>query len=464
MGSSPERLKCPDTCFVALTVHLQGGNKTMFNRKLSTLAAVVFLSALPVVASASTARLEGMTLPGDYTSDYTSIYSWPATITGLGNLVYGELGSTTASTSDKAMGAVLPNMWDGKYGVWAIHLRQMTPSLGQGDTQTNPAPGSAGFDPNSNGNQSFDLGWGKKSGKSAFGVTLTRSFNSFKDEIPGTTTLFERDGAVGMNLNGTLARNIFGIGVGASTEWNENTTVEGSILWQTRSFEGSRTGAVPFKYEDNGGANYMLAVRAMHKCTPTMTVVPVFKYYAYDLSNKGTGAVGAANLGTFDNTAKGWQAGVAGNWAIGSNDLFVLGGTFAQNKLDQQQDLFGVATATGLNDTLTATETLTPQVFMALETQVNSWLTLRFGANKAAWRNAKVEGYTGAGTTHTAQTLTLKDSPFAMATGAGVKLGSLKFDAVLASSFFNDPFSDLINGRNNGSTTPFTKVTATYNW
>lgn len=446
----------------------------MFNRKLLILAATALLS-LPVVAQASTSRLEGMLLPGDYTSDYTTIYSWPASITGLGNLVYGELGNLNTSSSDLAMGAVLPNLWDGRYGVWAIHLRQMTPALGQGDISSNVNPGAGGIDPNTNGNQSFDLGWGKKIGKNSWGLVLNRSYNSFEDEFPGTTWTFKQDNAIneGTGYNaGTLHRNIFGVGAGISMEMSEQTTVEGSVLWQTRTYENGHGGTGAFKFEDNGGANYMIGVRAMHKCAPNVVVVPVLKYYAFDLSSKATGAIAQ----TFDNTAKGWQVGAAGNWAIGSNDMFVLGLTFAQNKLDQQQDLFGVATFSNnlsnapgaFNDTLTATETLTPQVFMALETQVNSWLTLRFGVNKAAWRSVKVEGYTdevvaGVYTTHT-ETLTLKDSPFAMATGAGVKLGSLKFDAVLASGFFNDPFSDLLGGNNSTTSTPFTKVSATYNW
>jgi hypothetical protein len=431
----------------------------MFNRKLSTLAVVACLSLLPVVAQASTARLEGMTLPGDYTMDYTAIYSWPASITGLGNLVYGELGDTRGSSTERAMGAVLPNLFDGKYGVWSLHLRETTPALGQGDGgNTNPGT-DFGNDPNTNNNQAFDIGWGKKSGKSAIGITLNRSFYSFKDEIPGTTLLEEHD--LGTD---NLHRNIFGIGVGASTEWSENATIEASILWQTRSYEESVTGAGAGKLEDDGGGNYLLAVRAMHKCTPNMTIVPVFKYYSFDLSQKGSGAVPAAELGSWSNTIKGWQAGVAGNWAIGSNDLFVLGATFAQNKVDQEQAIFFLPGAGGLNDTLTATETMAPMVFMALETQVNNWLTLRFGANKTAWHTLKYEGYTGAGTTHVDETRTWKDSPFTMSTGACVKLGSLKFDTVLADGFFNNPIGDLMAGENSTTDAPFAKVSATYNW
>ncbi len=444
----------------------------MSNRKLSILAAAVFLTLLPVVAFASTGRLEGMTLSGDYTNDYTNIYQWPSTIVGTGNLVYGEMGNLNVAGGDLAMGAVLPNLWDGKYGVWAIHLRQWTPQAGQGDMTSNPNPGNGGFDPNSNANQSFDLGWGIKSGKNALGLTLSRSYNAFTDEFPGVTWTFKQDNAINENVgfNGDLHRNIFGVGVGGSMETGPKTTLEGAVLWQARSYENSRTGTAAFSYEDNGGSNYVLALRAIHQCTPTMSIIPVFKYYAYDLSNKLSAA--GSPTETYNNTAKGWQAGAAGNWTIGTNDLFVLGATFAQNKLDQQQDLFGVAAfANGYSfapgaysDTLIATETLTPNVFMALETQVNSWLTLRMGANKGAWRNVKVDGHSGVGTGSVSDVLTLKDSPFGMAMGAGVKLGTLKFDAVLANGFFNNPFSDLVGGNTSGTRTPFTKVSATYAW
>lgn len=443
----------------------------MFNRKLSILAAVAFLSLLPVVASASTGRLEGMNLPGDYTSDYTSIYSWPSSITGLGNLVYGELG--TIGSSDLSMGAVLPNLWDGKYGVWALHLRQTTPGIGQGDTWSTANPGFAGYDPNSNSNQAFDLGWGMKSGKHAFGLQLSRSFNSLEDELPGTTWTFEQNGALFENTGtgaGNLARNIFGVGVGVGLEMSEKTMVEGTVLYQMRSFENGHTGTGAFKYSDDGGANYLVSLRATHKCTANMTMMPVFKYYAFDLSNKYA-PTGSPSV-THENTVKGWQVGAAGNWTIGSNDLFVLGATVAQNKLDQQEDLFGVQNfadglsfgANAYNDTLTATETMMPELFMALETQVNGWLTLRFGANKVAFHTVKVDGHNGTGTAKVADVLTLRDSPFGMAAGAGVKLGSLKFDAVLTNNFYNDPFGTVLQADNSNFGSPFTKVSATYNW
>jgi len=443
----------------------------MFNRKLSIIAVVAFLSLLPVVAFASTGRLAGMALPGDYTSDYTSIYSWPSTITGLGNLVYGEMG--TVGSSDLAMGAVLPNLWEGKYGVWGLHLRQLTPPLGQGSQGSAANPGFGGGDPNTNSNQAFDLDWGIKSGKHSFGLQLAKSNNSLEDELPGTTYTFKQNNALNENYgtaNGNLGRNIFGIAAGMSAEWSEKTTIDGTILWQTRTFENGHSGTGNFKYSDDGGSNYLIAIRAAHKCSPNMTVIPVAKYYAYDLSNKYESA-GNPTV-SHDNTVKGWQLGAAGNWSIGSNDLFVLGATLAQNKLDEQEDLFGVANAANnlsqganaYNDTLVATESVMPQLFMALETQVNGWLTLRFGANKVAFHTVKVDGHDGTGNAKVSDVLTLHDSPFGMAAGAGVKAGSLKFDAVLASNFYNDPFGTVLQGTQSRYGAPFTKVSATYNW
>ena len=73
---------------------------------------------------------------------------------------------------------------------------------------------------------------------------------------------------------------------------------------------------------------------------PDVMVVPVVKYYSYDLSRtQATG--GGPALPTLDNSFKGWQVGVAGNWTLGQNDLFVLGAAFAQNKIEEDEDLFG---------------------------------------------------------------------------------------------------------------------------
>ena len=438
-------------------------------------ALVATIAILPVVAQASTSRLQGMALQGDYTKDYTAIYGWPSSLTGVGNLVYGELANDLVNLNtsnpysyERAMGAVLTNLWDGRFGTWGIHLREETPSLGQGDQMTGPNPGAGGSDINSNGNEQFDIMWGKNFGSTSFGLRVNRSFMSLEDEIPGTTSLFEADGPGTANQgDNNLARNVLGVGAGIGFEMNENTSTEFSVLYQTRTFENSSTsGATTNAYQDNGGTTYMVQGRMMWKWQPNILVVPVAKFYSFDLSNE---FVNGATTTSFDNKLSGWQVGVAGNWALGSNDLFVLGVQVAQNKLDTENDVFnlnsGVLSGFSFTDDFQATETFMPNIFMALETQINSWLTLRMGAQKAVMHQYKVEDNSALPADQ--QTLTLKDSPFTMNIGAGVKVGNLMFDAVLDDLFYLNPVAQTL-GSDQGdywwSSSMATKVSATYAW
>jgi len=144
----------------------------------------------------------------------------------------------------------------------------------------------------------------------------------------------------------------------------------------------------------------------------------------------------------------------------------VLGATVAQNKVEQEYDLFGLAALSGSSPDLTATETLMPNVFAALETHVNNWLTLRMGATKGVQNRLKIEDNATGG-----PTLKVSGSPFNMNIGCGVKLGTLQLDAIM-NSFFPHTlggFFGNLSGNNTGipGTTGFTafpKVTATYSF
>ena len=421
----------------------------------------VAMLALPVLASAQTSRVEGMALQGDYIKDYTGIYTYTSGVSSVGNLIYGELGTTSTTPSgallDRSIGAVLGNLWDGRYGTWAIHLREWTPALGQGDVFGQPNPGTLGFDPNSNSNESFDLMWGQKMGTTSVGLRLNRSYFKLEDALPGVTTTLKFDVPSALaNGDPNLSRNVLGFGGGVGFEMNPNTNVEFSLLYQSRDFENSVSGGT--RSEDDNTSNWMVGGRAFWQWQPNVVVTPVLKFYRFDLSTKSTPTGG--NSTTFTNTLSGWQAGVAGNWTIGSNDLFVLGATFAQNDLEQQYDVLGVSagvTASGfaVGDTLKVTEHLVPQVFAALETHINNWLTFRMGANKGAFESVKLKDL-GAG----GREVNLSMSSFNMNLGMGVKLGTLQLDAVL-----NNLFPQTLGGWFSNSPSgfiAFPKVTATY--
>ncbi len=418
----------------------------MHSRIAKILVLGALMLALPLVAMAQTSRVEGMSIQGDYIKDYTGMYTYTSAVSNVGNLIYGELGVSTGGTpTDRAVGAVMGDWWQGRYGTWAIHMRQFTPQLGQGDATSNPAPGSPPLasDPNFNTSEQFDVMWGKKFGTTAFGLRLNRSFGQVElDNNPvglGNVSDLKFDFT---QFNPNLARNVLGVGVGLGLEMSPTMNLETNLMWQTRTFEISDTTGATVT-EANGKTAFQIAARAWWQWQPNVMVVPVFKWYSYDLSTN-TGATHA------DNSLKGWQIGMAGNWTIGSNDLFVLGSTFAQNKIQQEVDLFGAGFANGK-----ITETFTPQVFAALETHVNSWLTLRFGANKGAWHRTDFDDRSRPGD------LIIHDSPFNMTLGAGMKVGSLQLDAIMNNAF---PHNGL-NFISGNTTSPlFPKVTATYSY
>ena len=414
----------------------------MIRRTKKILALSALVLALPVVASAQMSRVEGMALQGDFIKDWSAIFSYPSQVSNVGNLVYGELGNVDPSviTFDRSVGAVVGNLWEGRLGTWAVHLREQTPQLGQGDAGSQPAPGIDGSDPNVHSMESFDLMWGKKFGTTSFGLRLNRSFGGL--EIDDPTQLIgkvEYDWTLGANPN--LTRNIVGFGGGIGFEMSPTTNVEAGVLYQRRKYSIEDSTGTVLQKED-GPATYQIAGRMMWQWQPNILVVPVFKYYSYDLSQR---------IGTTvdDNSLKGWQFGAAANWALGSNDLFVFGATFAQNKLKSAN-----STAPGVFGLVTEeTETYAPQVFAALETHVNSWLTLRFGANKGAWYSIEDQDST------VPNNIKFKGSDFNMHLGAGVKVGNLQLDAILADDFPNNlPY--FISG--NQTSDMFTKVTATY--
>lgn len=388
-------------------------------------AALACLAVIPAAAFASSSRVQGLNVPGDYVKDYTNMYTYMSGVGSVGNLVYVEPGNG----GNNAMGAVLGNLFEGRLGTWGVNLRRFAPTLGQniaGDPLTTTAVGFQDF--NLGTGEAFDLMWGHKMGSGSLGLRLNRSFIS-REVAAGTA-----------EGNGTFGRNVWGLGAGFGFAMNSNTDVEISGLFQNRSFKGTNL-ATPDAAADDGGTTYQIAARAMMKSGGNLTMMPVVKYYKFDISS-----VDAAAVAT-DLTVSGWQLGLAGNWALGSDDLFVLGAQFVGNKLES---------TVGAAPTATSTETYYPNVFMALETHTNSWLTLRFGAQNAMMYSFKQE--TGAPVV----TTTNKAHAFNFNLGATAKVGSLAFDAVLTPSFYNNPVGATFN--NGLGNNPFTRVSATYSF
>jgi hypothetical protein len=394
------------------------------------LSAISLLVVIPTVAFASSSRVAGLGVPVDYVKDYTGIFTYVSGVNSVGNLVYAEPNTSTL-VGGQAMGTVLGNLWEGRLGTWGLHLREFSPALGQSmfgnsvSTTALPNPFPAGFgDPNSNG-EALDLMWGHKMGAGNLGLRYSRSFIS--DELPGGTS--EGDG--------TNGRNVWGLGAGFGFAMNANADVELGGQFQNRSFKGTADGN-PSPAGDDGGGTYLVAGRAWIKGGGNLMWVPVARIYSFDLSSVDAGGVAT------DAEVSGWEIGGAGNWSIGSDDLFILGLQIVGNHAEQ---------TVGAGATAKADETFYPNAFMGLETHVNSWLTLRFGAQNAVLYSLKTE--TGASET-------VKQHVFTFNMGAGVKLGSLMLDATLADNFWNNPVGAVWN--NGIGPAPFPRVSATYSF
>lgn len=421
------------------------------------LLASVLLIAFPVVAGASTARVAGLGIQGDYIKDYTGVYTYLSNMCCIGNVVYGELGNwnSDSDTDDKAVGAFLSNLWDGKYGAFGIHLREEIRQLGQGDANT-PIGADGSWDANANTSHSFDIMWGKKFGAMSLGLGLNRAYA----RLEGDPTIYDGEFGAYNDIKGDVwrtsgpldlnyHRNVLGFSGGLGYEMSPKFNVEGSILYQSRTFDAKDTTGI--EYTNDGSGAYLVAVRGMWQWQPNVLVVPVVRFYSISSKVKYADPNAETPLtpeekSPISDTHSGWQAGFAGNWTLNQNDLFVLGATFG-SETDKNK---------GNNDGLYDNKyeyTFMPIVFAALETHVNSWLTARFGAQQGAF-------YTDKYTNNLTKNVT-KDhySWFDMMMGVGVKLGTLQLDATLNPDFVhNGPY--LISGESTSEM--FSKVTATY--
>ena len=117
------------------------------------------------------------------------------------------------------------------------------------------------------------------------------------------------------------------------------------------------------------------------------------------------------------------------------------------------------------------TETFMPNVFLALETHLNPWLTFRAGAQNAMFYSF-TDKFTGGEDKY-------KEHFFTFNLGTTVKMGNLVFDATLDPAFLQNPFAQLMGGTNAfyyGAYGPsdrptggpagfvFPQVSATYTW
>ena len=90
-----------------------------------SLAATALLA--PTLAPASSARLAGLVVPGDYVQDETGRFTYLSAHATQGGMVWAE----PSASDNNAMGAVVPGLLGKNLGTFAVNLRRWAPSLGQ---------------------------------------------------------------------------------------------------------------------------------------------------------------------------------------------------------------------------------------------------------------------------------------------------------------------------------------------
>jgi len=433
--------------------------------------------ALPSVAFASAARIEGLGLQGDYVMDYNNAFTYPSLVTQYQNLVYGDLGNKSLPGGDltdftnnnqnprledanRSMGAILGNLWGGKIGVWSVNFNENASPL-------SPALGAQYF--NRNANEALDLLWGWKMQKTSIGLRLNKSYSSLETgngtvitrpfTPPGSAITSPPDNARQL-FNGLASQlgaddwNSFGAGAGATFTLGEGDKasmldVSGELRWM--SFEQSdTTGAV--KFEDNGGLSYAFNARLHWEKEGDFHLMPVVNFYRLDLGTKYSSTAGLPVADTtYDNTVTGLNAGLVGNWKLRDSDWFWLGAAYEYSKIDFED----TARDPQASGALEASYTNMPNIFAALESSLWPWFTVRLGAGRPLFSELKANDKT----TPKIETK-VKDSPLQYTVGVGFHFAKLDVDAVVNQDFgFTGGWFASGN-----SETPFSKLSATYRW
>jgi len=382
-----------------------------------SLAAAALLA--PSLAMASSARLAGLVVPGDYVQDETGRFTYLSAHATQGGRVWAE----PSASDNNAMGAVVPGLLGKNLGTFAVNLRRWAPSLGQAMYQDPVITAPLGNPDLNTTGEAVSLAWGRTFGTRTVGLSMQRSFVSTKTAA-GTT---EGNGNLGRNVTG------FGLGYGFPLMGRE---VETAFHWQNRDFKGSSAGT-PDATKSAKTMTWLLAGRSFMKLNDQLTVVPSVRAYSFDLSYDNVAGTRIKQI------ISGWQAGLAGNWALGSGSQFILGAQFVNERLDL------INTSTNF----VRTANMSPNVFAGLESEVQPWLTLRFGA-----RNAVLFTFKDAVTSGPLPSQTVKTHVFAYNAGATVKAGKFVFDATLAPNFYSAPVSGVLKNAFGGQAFPQVSV------
>lgn len=372
---------------------------------LSVLLLVV--TAVPLLATE--ARQMALAGTGNYIEDDYNIFTWYATLPSYTNTVWIGLNyghdsvSAMGPTKNWAMGASYGLGKEGKYGTLAMFYYDHAPGL---NPSGSPWPGSDVFT-QSLGNK-WTVIYAYPMEKMSLGLYFNRSDNAFKYE--NETEVTEEHKIAYTTL-----------GAGVRFDLGDKAYTDLAFDYNMASFTDRNSDFSGYG-EVSQDANAMIDVRGrmFYQWSETVTLVPYVAFGTYDFSLKADSALDWKDS-YFGNKGMMFKIGVGANVKINENNLLI----FAVEPYDYYRTEPSDP-PTGI--TYKETKTYMPTFYLALESDVKDWLTLRAGCHKDFYKS-QTKLTTEAD--HTSETNTSIGSDFDFFMGLGFHVGDFDIDALV---------------------------------
>ncbi|MDH3214907.1 MAG: hypothetical protein OEN01_01285 [Candidatus Krumholzibacteria bacterium] len=370
---------------------------------MSKISKMLILSLVVVsLASASfatTSRVIALAGTSNYINDDSNIFRWYGTLPSYTNMVMAEAGQATGTIGPSGNGDLFTeyqalgftHSWgeDHWLGTWAVFLLYNSVE-DMSFYNFNPLAGIGTEGTNSTPTTKFVFSWGNEiEDVVSYGINFTRSDASFETTAGGTN-----------DINYTT------IGGGARFDVGEDAYVDAAATFGFAG--GDSLGGF-----DNGKA-WDLAARLFWEVRDDVTVVPFLGWRAFDLAYEDLAATSGLKSSDF-------QAGASLNFDVNTNNMLIFATEIEFVTLEPSK------VAPGDQNEIKVTHL--PKFFVALESDVTSWLTTRVGATKTM---RKIEDTDFAGDESISTAPSFEGGDFDWSLGAGFHVGEWDIDAVFS--------------------------------
>ena len=365
----------------------------------------VLVLAMASVASATTSRVIALANAAPYMNDDSDIFRWYGTISSYNDMVMAELGQASGGfsgdvTADwQALGFTKSMGKDNRFGILGVFL--LFDSLDDMSFFANSMFLNAVGENNPIGTLTFE-------GTNVMPTTkFVFSWGNEIEDVLSYGFMFTRsDASIETTADGTNDINFLTLGGGIRGDIGDKTYYDVALTYGTAG--GDTLGGF-----DKGTA-FDLGARAFYEYRDDLTLVPYFDWNTFEYAY--TDIAATTGIKVSDVTL-----GLSLNWNVNSNNLLLFATELEWLNIKPSKVAAGDLEETKI--------TVLPKFYMALETDITSWLTTRVGAAK--WMQ-KVEDIETNGDITTETGPSFPGGDFEWSLGLGFHVGEWDLDAVLS--------------------------------